>query len=99
MKKQNITWTSSDKARGSRRIVLQLLLDRMDNVKKGEGEGIYFFETCRASISTLPILPRDKFDPEDVDTNSIDHAYDMVRYRVLDSKKKFAESLEVSFSY
>lgn len=34
---------------------------------------------CRHTIRTLPILPRDKHNLEDVDTNSEDHCYDMLR--------------------
>jgi len=34
---------------------------------------------CRHTIRTLPILPRDKNNIEDVDTNAEDHAYDMLR--------------------
>lgn len=34
---------------------------------------------CRHVIRTLPILPRDQKNPEDVDTNAEDHLYDAVR--------------------
>jgi len=34
---------------------------------------------CTHTIRTLPILPRDKNNIEDVDTNSEDHPYDMLR--------------------
>ena len=35
---------------------------------------IYFFCTCRDSIRTLPALQHDQNKPEDVDTESEDHA-------------------------
>lgn len=41
---------------------------------------IYFFETCRDTIRTVPALPHDEIKNEDVDTASEDHAGDMVRY-------------------
>ena len=48
------------------------------------GDGIrpmmYFFETCRDSIRTLPALQHDRARAEDVDTDSEDHAPDEIRY-------------------
>lgn len=41
---------------------------------------LYFFDTCVASIRTIPILQHDTAKPEDLDTNSEDHAADDVRY-------------------
>ena len=41
---------------------------------------IYFFSTCRDSIRTLPALQHDQAKPEDVDTESEDHAPDEIRY-------------------
>jgi hypothetical protein len=39
-------------------------------------------DICKATLSTLPVLPRDLKDLDDVDTEAEDHAYDDVRYRV-----------------
>ena len=41
---------------------------------------IYFFDTCRDTIRTLPALPHDENRPEDVDTEAEDHAGDETRY-------------------
>lgn len=41
---------------------------------------IYCFETCVASIRTIPAMQHDPSYPEDVDTNSEDHAADDWRY-------------------
>ena len=41
---------------------------------------LYFFETCVASIRTIPVLQHDPMRPEDLDTASEDHAVDMIRY-------------------
>jgi hypothetical protein len=41
---------------------------------------IYFFSTCRDTIRTLPALQHDDKKPEDVDTESEDHAPDEIRY-------------------
>ncbi len=49
---------------------------------QGDGERpmIYFFSTCTDSIRTLPALQHDADKPEDVDTESEDHAPDEIRY-------------------
>lgn len=44
--------------------------------------GIIFFDTCKACIRTIPTLPRDDKDPEDVDTEAEDHPYDAVTYAI-----------------
>jgi phage terminase large subunit len=41
------------------------------------------FENCRNLIRTLPALPLDERDIEDVDTDAEDHAYDTLRYGVM----------------
>ena len=41
---------------------------------------LFFFETCVASIRTIPVLQHDAMRAEDLDTNSEDHAVDAVRY-------------------
>jgi hypothetical protein len=41
---------------------------------------MYFFSTCRDSIRTLPALQHDRDKPEDVDSESEDHAPDEIRY-------------------
>lgn len=47
----------------------------------GEGKpSIYFFSTCTEAIRTLPALQHDPDKPEDVDTDSEDHAPDEIRY-------------------
>lgn len=46
----------------------------------GERPQLYFFSTCRDSIRTLPALQHDRNKPEDVDTESEDHAPDEIRY-------------------
>jgi hypothetical protein len=45
--------------------------------------GLYVFENCRDFIRTVPPIPRDPKDADDVDTDAEDHAADDARYRVL----------------
>lgn len=98
MKVRGVGWTRSDKSPGSRVNGLQLIRDRLVASIKGEGPGLYFMEHCRASIATLPTLPRDTKNVDDVDTDAEDHAYDMVRYRVLAGAKELPTNTEFTFS-
>lgn len=85
MARAGVHWIKSDKGRGSRKIGLELTRTRLVASRKGEGQGLYFLENCVASIGTIPILPRDEDDPDDVDTEAEDHPFDMLRYRLLQS--------------
>ena len=42
-----------------------------------------FFKTCTHCIRTIPQLPPSDFNPEDVDTDCEDHAWDALRYGVM----------------
>lgn len=53
-----------------------------------EHPGLYVFETCRDGfLRTVPVIPRDENDPEDVDTDAEDHVYDETRYRLQTPKR------------
>lgn len=56
--------------------------DQLRNRLLGNSERpmIYFFHTCTDLIRTLPALQHDSDKPEDVDTESEDHAPDECRY-------------------
>lgn len=95
MEDNGIAWTSSDKSPGSRVVGLELLRERLSNATTGEGPGIYFMSNCKASLSLLPVLPRDERNTEDVDTKSEDHCYDDVRYRVLAGNNRAAKSIKL----
>lgn len=60
------------------------------------GPGIRFFRNCRTSIEEIPALPRDKDDPEDVDTKAPDHSWDALRYG-LQRKISRAAKVKVGF--
>ena len=50
---------------------------------RGDPDGepqIFFFDSCRSIIRTLPMLQHDDTHPEDVDTHTEDHAPDETRY-------------------
>jgi hypothetical protein len=101
MKDKGVSWLSSDKSKGSRKMGLELVRQMLTNAARhaatGEdvGPGIYFMDHCRAAISILPTLPRDEDNPDDVDTEAEDHPYDDTRYRVLAGNNRAARSLKV----
>lgn len=95
MAKKGVRWTPSDKSKGSRKQGLVLVRDRFLAAKAKEEPAIYFMDNCRAAISTLPVLPRDVEDPDDVDTEAEDHPYDDVRYKVLSAPKRYLKKIKV----
>jgi hypothetical protein len=42
---------------------------------------LFIFRTCKAFLDTVPTLPRDDKDTDDVDTDAEDHVADEARYR------------------
>ena len=62
-------------ARGKLELHKRLRID-----SKTEEPGLRVFNTCRNLLRTFPLLPTDKHNPEDVDTDAEDHAYDALRY-------------------
>jgi Phage terminase large subunit len=60
---------------------------RLIGLDHGKGPGgaatpslLYFFNSCRDSIRTIPVLQHDPQRAEDLDTNAEDHAADETRY-------------------
>ncbi|WPZ32229.1 terminase family protein [Thalassobaculum sp. OXR-137] len=89
MAKIGVHWDRSDKSPGSRRNGLSLVRQRLKESLRGyeggymDGPGLFVFSTCEAVLATVPSLPRNPKDLDDVDTTANDHAYDALRYRVL----------------
>lgn len=99
MAKEGVSWTRSDKSPGSRKIGLQLMRDRLLASVVKEKPGIYFMQNCTACIELLPNLPRNPDDLDDVDTDSMDHVWDAVRYRVLTSNNRLATNIVTRLPY
>ena len=83
-----VRWRRSDKAKGSRAAGWEKIRVMLDNaIPPPEGvreyPGIFVFNRCRFFIELFPTMPRDKRDPDDIDTKSEDHIADETRYRVL----------------
>jgi hypothetical protein len=95
MEDVGVTWQRSNKGRGSRKRGLQMLRDRLKNTKDGkEKPGFYIMRNCKVALATLPVLPRDEDDMDDVDTDSEDHAYDGIRYRMLKGNNRYATNIK-----
>lgn len=94
MEFQGVKWLPSDKSPGSRIrgcSVLRNMLNASTEFKESglnEAPQIYFMEHCTGIISRLPKLPRDKKNPDDIDTTCGDHDFDALRYRALQSTPK-----------
>ena len=99
----------ADKSKGSRKKGLELirsyLKDAHDKVDEESGEvtpseesGLIFFDTCRNTIRTLPTIPRDAHDPEDVDTEAPDHLFDVVKYRLASRRPKYQKLNFIGFN-
>jgi hypothetical protein len=86
MESEGVFWTLADKKAGSRKNGWELMRDRLGAIvdpELADRPGLYVFDTCRDWIRTVPRIPRDLKDPDDVDTDAEDHAADDTRYRVL----------------
>jgi len=80
MIQEGCRWRPSDRSPKSR-VAGKLELHK--RLRPNETTGyptMFFFENCTNLVRTLPMLPVDKNNPEDVDTHAEDHAYDALRY-------------------
>ena len=98
MAKAKVKWIPAKKGPGSRRNGLQVVRDRLQASKTGEGPGLFFCSCCTATIDTLPVLPRDERDPEDVDTHAEDHSYDEIRYKVSSAAPRRPKNITATHS-
>ncbi|MEO0496824.1 MAG: phage terminase large subunit [Pseudomonadota bacterium] len=89
MEKEGVRFTPSQKGPGSRKQGWQQLRKRLKAATEPvmEEPGLLVFNTCKEFIRTVPVLPRDERDPEDVDTDAEDHIGDETRYRLTKVKR------------
>lgn len=85
MNKSGVVWTRPSKGRGSRVTGWQFIDDRLMASRKHpmEEPGLFIFDTCVHLRRTLPVLPRDPKNPDDVQTDTEDHALDCLRLKLL----------------
>ena len=83
MIQEGCRWRPSDRSPKSRINGKMELHKRLKFDEELEKPKLKFFTTCTNLIRTLPLLPIDRNNPEDVDTDAEDHAYDALRYGVM----------------
>lgn len=93
MANKKCKWLPADKGPGSRkqgweqiRKMLKAALPKPHIPR--EEPGLFIMDCCQQAIETLPVLPRDDKDLDDVDTEAEDHIGDAVRYRVRKKLRK-----------
>ena len=93
MRREGVNWTRANKKPGSRKQGLEKLRRFLKNSQEipMEKPGLLIFSNCRHFIRTVPVLPRDKRNIEDVATEAEDHAYDETRYRLMSKRYKTRE--------
>lgn len=75
-------WTRAYKGPGSRIAGWSLIRQMLGAAKRQDKEKphLYFFDRAEHHVRTLPIMQRDKKNPEDIDTDLEDHLMDSLRY-------------------
>ena len=91
-KEPGILWTRADKSKGSRKAGWELMRIRFKDAHATKGgprekPGLFIFDNCVDFINTVPVLPRDEKDMDDVDTDAEDHIGDETRYRVREENR------------
>ena len=83
MIREGCKWRPSDRSPRSR-VAGKLELHRLLTKDLDTGQPkLKVFSNCTNLVRTMPMLPVDKNNPEDVDTHAEDHAYDALRYGVM----------------
>lgn len=87
MRRSGVHWLPADKKAGSRKQGWQQMRQYLkDALPPGGGPrerpGLFICEGCTQFLRTVPVLPRDEKDPDDVDTDAEDHVADEARYRL-----------------
>jgi hypothetical protein len=95
MEAVGVHWSRADKSAGSRRLGWEKLRAMMKAAKNPERTepGLFVTDNCAQFIRTVPSLPRDPSDMDDVNTAAEDHIGDEVRYRVFSRAMRFQEKV------
>jgi len=76
----------ADKSPGSRKTgweqMRKMFKGALPTGKPRETPGLFIFSRCKHFQRTVPVLPRDEKDMDDIDTDAEDHIADETRYRV-----------------
>ena len=92
-KGDGVRWTKANKGPGSRVNGWDAMRRVFEAAASGARDkpGMFVFNTCRDWIRTVPMLPRDPVDPEDVDTHAEDHIADETRYMLTTKRGEVSE--------
>lgn len=87
MEAKGVRWEPADKGPGSRLHGWDQMRTFLKGAKPGEFgvreiPGLFVARRCDNFIRTIPVLPRDDRNIDDVDTDAEDHIADEVRYRL-----------------
>ena len=82
MARVGVRWEKADNTRKAGWEKLRRLF-KASTSQPMEEAGLFVFSTCRQFIRTVPSLPRDERDLEDLDTSTEDHIADACRYRIM----------------
>lgn len=96
-KRHGVLWKKADKRPGSRVRGWTLMANRMKAAKEGSRENphMYAFNWCTHFQRTIPNMPRDAHNPEDIDTDSEDHVGDESRYMSLETGNLMATTTKI----
>jgi hypothetical protein len=86
-----VAGVSWDRAQTDRKNGWEMMRRRLFASVDREQAGLFVFDTCKQFLETVPAIPRDERDMDDVDTESEDHIADECRYRVM--TPRYASSL------
>jgi hypothetical protein len=92
MQREGVRWEAVDKGPGSRKQGWEQMRKRLKQaIPESDGSrdrpGLFILETCDQFLRTVPVLPRDDRDLDDVDTDAEDHIGDEVRYRLREKRR------------
>ncbi len=94
MMRMGLRWMPSDRSPGSRMagklmVHKYLAYDPEAEIESERQPKLKILSTCKELISELYNLPLDDKNPEDVDTDAPDHAYDALRYGLMSRPEMF----------
>lgn len=82
---KGIKWQEAWNAKGSRVNGAQLIIQLLAENK------LKIFSNCTHWLRTIPSLPPDDLNPEDIDTQAEDHAWDATRYGLMRRRRETQE--------
>lgn len=83
MEKRGCRWRKADGSKGSRIAGKNEIHRRLQIDEDTEEPRMVIFSSCINLIRQLPMIPLDKDNVEDVDTDAEDHLYDALRYGLM----------------